>query len=58
MGHPIAESVQSRPVANGPSGGVCGNPGTRPHCHPHHHRPPSPPRMQGPSQRCSVGVYA
>ena len=51
MGHHLAETCRSRPIANHPTGGVvCGSPGGRRR---HHRRP----RLQGPSQRYNVVVY-
>ena len=51
VGHHLAKTCRSRPAANRPTGGaVCGSPGGR-------HRPRRP-RLQGPSQRYDVVVYA
>ena len=53
-GHHLAETCRSRPAANRPTGrAVCGSPGGH-----RRHRCPRRPRLQGPSQRYDVVVYA
>ena len=54
-GHHLAVTRQSRPAANRPTGrAICGSPRGRRRCR----RRPRHPRLQGPSQRYDVVVYA